>query len=134
MEHRILAKINADGFVDIVSCSTEHGQRMTTLRESGYLDFVPSEQPQCATGYFAQDSFKIVDGKIVQSWEIKVDDNYTKTVINDLKEQLSESDYKIIKCYESSLIGETLPYDIEALHVERQAIRDEINRLEATIQ
>lgn len=129
-----LAKILEDGSIDLRCCDYREGARMTRLRESGYLDFVPSERPQCATGYFAQDSFKIVDGKIVQSWEIKVDDNYTKTVINDLKEQLSESDYKIIKCYESSLIGETLPYDIEALHVERQAIRDEINRLEATIQ
>jgi hypothetical protein len=134
MAHRILAKIDSDGYLDMVSCSTEHGERMTELRESGFLDFVPSEQPQCATGYFAQDSFEIVDGKIVQSWEIKVDENYTKAMINDLKEQLSESDYKIIKCYESSLIGETLPYDIEALHNERQTIRDEINRLEAMIQ
>jgi len=27
-------------------------------------------------------------------------------------------------------VGETLPYDIQVLHDERQAIRDEINRLE----
>lgn len=47
-----------------------------------------------------------------------------------LKEQLSATDYKIIKCSEAQLVGEELPYDIVALHAERQAIRDQINELE----
>lgn len=47
-----------------------------------------------------------------------------------LKEQLSATDYKIIKCSEASLVGEELPYDITALHAERQAIREQINALE----
>lgn len=50
-----------------------------------------------------------------------------------LRVELSESDYKIIKCYEYSLVGKELPYDIEALHIERQSIRDEINQLEESI-
>lgn len=49
--------------------------------------------------------------------------------IRNLECDLTASDYKIIKCYEYSLIGEELPYDVEQLHIERQAIRDEINRL-----
>lgn len=44
--------------------------------------------------------------------------------------KLSESDYKIIKCYEYSLAGLELPYDINALHAEREAIREEIRLLE----
>ncbi len=47
-----------------------------------------------------------------------------------LKEQLSNTDYKVTKCYEYSLVGIELPYDIEALHSERQALRDQINELE----
>lgn len=50
--------------------------------------------------------------------------------ITALKEQLSSTDYKIIKCSEASLVGEELPYDISALHVERQTIRSQINELE----
>lgn len=50
--------------------------------------------------------------------------------IAELKAQLAATDYKIIKCSECSLAGLDLPYDIAALHAERQAIRDEINRLE----
>ena len=47
-----------------------------------------------------------------------------------LELRLTKSDYKVIKCYEYSLAGLDLPYDIEALHAEREAIRDEIRKLE----
>ena len=52
--------------------------------------------------------------------------------IAKLKKQLSATDYKVIKCSECQLLGEEMPYDIAALHAERQAIRDEINELEHT--
>lgn len=38
-------------------------------------------------------------------------------------------DWKIIKCYEYTLQGKELPYDLPALMKERQKIRDEINEL-----
>lgn len=53
--------------------------------------------------------------------------------INNLKEQLASTDYKIIKCTECSMVGEEMPYDANELHTERQAIRDEINLLEYTL-
>lgn len=53
--------------------------------------------------------------------------------IFDLKAKIDASDYKIIKCYEYALNNLELPYDVEALHAERQALRDQINELEATI-
>lgn len=49
-----------------------------------------------------------------------------------LKDQLAQGDYKIIKCAEAQLTGEPMPYDIEALVAERNAMRAEINELEAT--
>ena len=58
---------------------------------------------------------------------------YEKSVeeqIAELKAQLSSTDYKIIKCSEAQLVGEEMPYDIAAIHAERQAIRDKINALE----
>ena len=54
--------------------------------------------------------------------------------ISDLKATLEQSDYKIIKCQEYAFIGLELPYDVEALHAERQSLRDQINELEKTIQ
>lgn len=50
--------------------------------------------------------------------------------IAELKKQLSATDYKVIKCAESQLLGQEMPYDVAALHADRQAIRDEINCLE----
>lgn len=50
--------------------------------------------------------------------------------IAELKAQLDGTDYKIIKCSECQLAGVELPYDVVALHAERQALRDEINQLE----
>ena len=50
--------------------------------------------------------------------------------INALKKQLDDTDYKIIKCSEYSLAGKELPYNIEYLHSQRQAIRDRITELE----
>lgn len=50
--------------------------------------------------------------------------------IAELKAQLSATDYKVIKCSECQLLGQEMPYDVAELHAQRQAIRDEINRLE----
>lgn len=54
-----------------------------------------------------------------------------QVTIESLKEQLSQTDYQIIKAYEYSLVGKEIEYDMQTLHESRQAIRDEINELEA---
>ena len=43
-------------------------------------------------------------------------------------------DWKIIKIYEARLSGESDPYDYEELKAARQAVRDEINALQAQIK
>ena len=53
--------------------------------------------------------------------------------IISLKEELSETDYQVIKCAECTALNYEMPYDIEALHKNRQAIRDKINELETKI-
>lgn len=49
--------------------------------------------------------------------------------IERLKDALHDGDYKVIKNYECTALGIALEYDASLLHTERQAIRDEINRL-----
>ncbi len=68
---------------------------------------------------------------IAYRYERRRDVQSVKDEIQALKDSLSESDYKITKCYEASLLGTELPYDIEELHAQRQAERDKINELEA---
>ena len=54
--------------------------------------------------------------------------------IESLKSELQESDYKVIKCAEAMAVGAEMPYDMTALHKERQALRDKINELESEVQ
>lgn len=56
-----------------------------------------------------------------------------KNKIEALKNSLTDSDYKIIKCYEAYMAGEQLPYDFVTLRTERQQMRNQINVLESQI-
>lgn len=50
--------------------------------------------------------------------------------IERLKDELYAGDYKVVKNAELLAKGLSAEYDVDALHEERQAIRDEINRIE----
>lgn len=56
--------------------------------------------------------------------------NPSSRQLNTLKNRLSSTDYKIIKCYEYSLNGLDIPYDVVALHQEREELRNQIRELE----
>ena len=64
-----------------------------------------------------------------------VDDNgLLLSEIERMKSELQESDYKVIKCAEAMAVGAEMPYNMAALHKERQALRDKINKLESEVQ
>jgi hypothetical protein len=93
--------------------------------EDGYYPLITSEKPE---GNYLP-TYTLSDIGVVQGWE-----QITTPVsvqIDELKQQLAETDYKVIKCAEYQAAGLQAPHDIAALHVERQAIRDEINALES---
>lgn len=71
---------------------------------------------------------------IAYRYEKRFDRRKIRDEIEALKTALSDSDYKITKCYEASLLGQKLPYDVAALHTERQALRDKINELEPLLK
>lgn len=97
----------------------------------------PVEQWYCAT--FAANCIEAPDNvdqrwvydPATQTFSAPEENPTTQEKIAALKVQLSETDYKIIKCSECQLAGLELPYDIAAIHTERQAIRDQINTLES---
>lgn len=60
----------------------------------------------------------------------KKDIQAIKKEISSLKEELSSTDYQVIKCYEASLLGEAMPYNVPTLVSTRQIARDKINQLE----
>ena len=58
----------------------------------------------------------------------------TQQKIWDLKEKLSETDYKILKCSEASLQGKEMPYDLDVVVAERDGWRAQINELEEKLK
>ena len=115
----------------------EHGRVQFRVFESdedalnaGFLPYEETEKPSTPEGEIPHNytrTYEEQSGKIVLVW--KAYPNYE--AIAELKKLLASTDYKVIKCQEISLIGGEMPYDVEALHAERQEIRNEINRLEA---
>ena len=59
---------------------------------------------------------------------------YKETTIDKLvrlNNRLTEIDHMVAECYECSLLGIELPYDITAIHQERKAIKAEIKLLQS---
>lgn len=63
-----------------------------------------------------------------------VEPEYVRQQMIVLEEELKMTDFKVIKAYEAQLIGDTVSYDFNQVHAERQAIRDKINELEEIIK
>lgn len=112
----------------------EEKVRQERYLNDGFLPFVTSEQPEAESEkQKVVSALFIQDGKVIQLWKIEKNEVYFQRLIDKAKEDLASTDYKVLKCYEASLAGESLPYDIQQLHGERQALRDEINLLEAAV-
>lgn len=100
----------------------------------GWLPVPPALEPR-ARAYCPYCELVIEDGTLVGIKPIakpEPEPDY-EAQIATLKEGLAATDYKIIKCSEAQLVGEELPYNVTELHTERQALRDQINELEALI-
>lgn len=113
-------------------------KELTEEERENYPDFLPVDEidySKAATdkGYIIELQPYVNDGRISYNYIRKFDRGAVSAEIQALKDSLVESDYQITKCYEASLIGEELPYDIAALHTKRQSERDRINELEALL-
>lgn len=70
------------------------------------------------------------EAQIVDNEQVVDDNGLLLSEIERIKSELQESDYKVIKCAEAICLNAEMPYDMTALHKERQALRDKINELE----
>jgi hypothetical protein len=81
--------------------------------------------------------FKEVENKVEQSFVPMLDKQRIKQSIKENKDVLKNTDYIIIKCYESKISMSDIPYSQEYLDeilTKRQAARDKINELESLIK
>lgn len=100
----------------------KQGQRFTQplITASGRQIFNPTAAQMQAEGWV------LTEDKATEPSE---EDN-ARQRIAQLEESLRGNDYKIIKCFEASALGAEMPYDLAALHAEREKAREEINRLQ----
>jgi hypothetical protein len=108
---------------------------------NNYVEFVPDHNHDVELEEFDNPRTyyeKGEDGKIYQRWTVeKNNKSLIKDKINSLKDELSSTDYKIIKAYEAKVTLSDSPYSAEELEEivqQRQAIRDKINELEELIK
>lgn len=71
-----------------------------------------------------------LEDHIGYTYKTVTDIQYFKREIAKCKQQLNDTDYKVTKCYEASLVGDPMPYDIQELRTTREAARARINILE----
>lgn len=106
-----------------------------TLSAAGWkpVDPLDEERLKCEEGYIVRVTPFDAGERISYRYDTVFDTQKVRREIQELKNQLTADDYKVIKCYEASLLGEQLPYDIAQIHRTRQDIRARINILEETI-
>lgn len=95
------------------------------------VDKVDESKLQAEDGYFVRIIPFDAGDRISYRYEKVIDEQKKRREIEKLKNSLKDTDYKVIKCYEASLLGEQMPYDVKNLHNERQNIRNRINELQS---
>lgn len=129
-----LIKLAGDRLVPVIDTTGMKKRKIAALKKEGYKEFFFSDKPEPGAEEKVVLSFEEIDNKIFQKWTVEPDVDYYQMLIDEKKALLDASDYKIIKCQEAQLAGKVLPYNPETLHMERQAIRDEINELERLLE
>lgn len=130
-----LTKISEDGIAE--SYRIEEREKESALYqkliEQGFKPVVSYTPPK----HLKLGALDSLEAELVESgdryeerWVVRTDRRRVKERIERLKEELSATDYRVIKSYEYALVGEHPPYDVQLLHQEREALRRRINDLE----
>lgn len=98
------------------------------------VDLVDESKMIAEEGYIIEISPYDAGEKISYRYIKAFDKKEVENKIRELKKQLSAGDYKIIKCYEASLLKEVLPYNVENLHKNRNELRKNINEFEKLLE
>lgn len=114
--------------------------QIESLSANGWkpVDLIDETQFECAQYYTVSFSPYDAGDRIGYIYNQIFDAKMVKEKISSLKKMLTSTDsnigdYRITKCYEASLMGLDMPYNVADLHQARQAVRDEINQLEHLI-
>lgn len=126
------AKI-VDGVLVSTCAAIEDADLIAQITADGFLPYDDNaEKPAVGEFQAAVPAYSESAEGISLSWKI-VENSPDKieAEIVRLQDELSATDYQVIKSYEYALAGEQPPYDIAAIHAQRQTIRDRIGALKA---
>lgn len=125
-----------DGVPTIIEKIITVDDQIQELTKVGWkpVDMIDESKLECAHGYAIRIVAVEYDDHIGYEYEKIQNLAYYKNQIKALKEELDNTDYKVIKCYEAFLVGEAMPYNAQDLHTSRQSIRDKINSLEVALK
>ena len=105
---------------------------------NAYNDWLPLKEEEfkgtVRENYYKRPKFREEDGYIIESYEEVIDVSAVKRKIKAKQDELSSTDYMIIKTYEAKIAGSPEPYNnmTEVIN-QRQTLRDEINTLQNLI-
>ncbi len=128
-----IEKIYSEIENDFVEINISVEEQLTSYIDEGWLPVEPLDVLKLNSDK-DYTKIKIVPylnmDRISFRYEEYFDEKSVKNKIDKLKLELGDSDYKVIKCWESTLLKKSLPYEMEEVNSERQTIRDQINKLE----
>ena len=127
-----LAKFISTTMVEIIKTPVDP-DKLQELLNNNFVEFVSAGLPVVAENQKCDLSYYEQEGKVYQLWTVTSNVEYYNGLIDALKVDLAASDYKVLKCYEASLVGSEPPYDIAELSTQRQSLRDQIGQIEVTI-
>lgn len=107
-------------------------EQAVDLEKQGWkpLDAIDESKLECEEGFAIRAEAVEYDDHIGYVYKKVINAQYYRNKIQELKEELANTDYQVLKCYEAKVMGLDLPYDTHKIHEERQRLRDSINSLE----
>jgi len=111
-------------------------EQVSKLTQSGWKPV--DEQDETAVANHTENEKVIpvphdLGDRITYTYKKEIDKDRIARKIEQLKKDVAATDYQVRKCYECFLVDKPLPYDVEAIHSEAEAIRVKIQALEALL-
>lgn len=128
------AKFDEAGELMVTKIPAERPHLAEVVARDGFLPYEVEERPdEAAIG--AIESYQLLhreeDGRIIGYYEVvAVDQTKVQAEIARLKEELTASDYKVVKNQELQMVGLECEYDPAELHTLREPLREAIRELE----
>lgn len=134
MENKTYAKL-VDGQLITTCVPDDDPEMIEMIRADGFKLYDENAgKPEVGQFQTLTPVYQEGEDRITLWWEVVNDDpELILMEISRLEEQIAATDYKVVKSYEYTLAGAKSPYDITAIHAERESLREQIRELEQMI-